>query len=263
MSYTCSHLAVCFVNAKGYRSLKAMDSCIKPLARAAPHGYASPMTPHDHAPTLPLWQVPCPCTVILANGAFPAHPAALAALRSAERIVCCDGAASNLVAGGLTPAAIVGDLDSLSAGLRERFSDRLHLDAGQDDNDLAKAFRYCVERKWRRLVLLGATGLREDHTLGNLGLLADFAAQAEVALLTDTGVFAAVHKPTAFATHPGQQVSLFTFDDRTVLNAAGLRYPVENLRPSRWWQATLNEACGEQFELNCEGGPVLVFLAYA
>lgn len=216
----------------------------------------------QHVPAAPPWQTPHPATAILANGAFPTHPTPLAALRTAERIVCCDGAAAKLVAAGLTPAAIVGDLDSLPLDLRARFSDRLHLDDGQADNDLAKSFRYCLRKNWCKLVILGATGLREDHTLGNLAWLADFAPQAEVALLTDTGVFSAIVQPTVFASHPGQQVSFFTFDSRTILQAHGLRYPVENLQPTRWWQATLNEAVGEQFELRGDGGPVLVFQTY-
>jgi len=208
-------------------------------------------------------QIPSPVTAILANGAFPSHSTPWGVLRAAERIVCCDGAAEKLVAAGLEPAAIVGDLDSLPADLRERFRDRLHLDNGQADNDLAKAFRYCLQQNWRKLVILGATGLREDHTLGNLAWLADFATQAEVAMLTDSGVFAAIRQSAVFKSHPGQQVSLFTFDGRTILLARGLRYPVENLQPTRWWQATLNEACSEQFEIRCEGGPVLVYQTYA
>ena len=211
---------------------------------------------------MPLSPTAQTCTAILANGAFPTHPTPLRALRTAERIVCCDGAAAKLLAAGLTPAAIVGDLDSLPAELRERFRDRLHLDHGQTDNDLAKAFRYCLQQAWHQLVILGATGLREDHTLGNLGWLADFATQAEVSLLTDTGVFTAITRPTVFASHPGQQLSFFTFDSQTRLHAQGVRYPVENLQPTRWWQATLNEALGEQFELRCEGGPALVFRTY-
>ena len=206
--------------------------------------------------------LPQPCTAILANGAFPTHPTPLAALRAAERIVCCDGATEKLVAAGLTPATIVGDLDSLPADLRARFHDRLHLDSGQTDNDLAKAFRYCLQQGWHRLVILGATGLREDHTLGNLSWLADFALEAEVTLLTDTGIFTAVHQPTVLSSHPGQQVSLFTFDSHTVLQAHGLRFPVANLRPTRWWQATLNEACTHEFSLRAEGGPVLVFQTF-
>jgi thiamine pyrophosphokinase len=213
------------------------------------------------APT--LWQVPRPCTVILANGDFPSHPVPTAVLRTAERIVCCDGAAARLTAAGLSPAAIVGDLDSLPAPLRASCADRIHQDPGQDDNDLAKAFRYCLSRGWRRLVILGATGRREDHTLGNLGWLPDFAAEADVALLTDTGTFAAVTGSARFPSHPGQPVSLFTFDGHTVLNARGLRYPVTNLQPVRWWRATLNEALGETFEVSAANGPALVFLAHA
>ena len=201
-------------------------------------------------------------TAILANGNFPIHPAPLAALREAERIVCCDGATVKLVATGLEPAAIVGDLDSLPENLRARFGAILHPEIGQNDNDLAKAFRFCIRQGWRNLVILGATGLREDHTLGNLAWLADFARDAEVSLLTDTGSFTAVYAPTTFPSHPGQQVSIFTFDPQTVLHAQGLRYPVDGLRLTRWWQATLNEALGESFDLSFEGGPVLVFQTY-
>lgn len=201
-------------------------------------------------------------TALLAAGAFPTHPVPLAALRGAERIVCCDSAAANLVAAGLEPAAIVGDLDSLPKKLQTRFRSILHRDPCQEDNDLSKAFRFCIRQGWRYLTILGATGLREDHTLGNLAWLADFSAEATVSLLTDSGCFSAVHVATRFNSRAGQSVSLFTFDPQTVLHAQGLRYPVDGLRLTRWWQATLNEALGDSFELSFEGGPVLVFQTY-
>jgi thiamine pyrophosphokinase len=208
--------------------------------------------------------IPRSSTVILANGVFPTHPTPRAALRTAQRIVCCDGAVRQLLAAtGQTPAAIVGDLDSLPTELQTRFHDIVHRDTSQDDNDLAKAFRFCLSQNWRQIVILGATGLREDHTLGNLGWLVDFALQADVTLLTDTGVFTAVHQGNQLPCHPGQQVSFFTLNGQTTLNAHGLRYPVNQLRPTRWWQATLNEACGTQFEIHAAGGPVLVFQSYA
>lgn len=201
-------------------------------------------------------------TALLAAGAFPTHSVPLGALRTAERIVCCDSAAANLAAAGLQPTAIVGDLDSLPRTLQERFNVILHRDSGQEDNDLSKAFRFCIRQGWRDLVILGATGLREDHTLGNLAWLADFASEAKVLLLTDTGTFSAVHAPARLASHPGQPVSIFTFDPQTVLYARGLRYPVDGIRLTRWWQATLNEALGDSFDLSFEGGPVLVFQGY-
>ena len=202
-------------------------------------------------------------TVILANGVFPTHAVPLAAVKAAERIVCCDGAADKLVAAGLEPAWIVGDLDSASESLRLRCRDKLVCMREQETNDLAKAFRFSVSQGWTDLVILGATGLREDHTLGNLSLLADFAREAKVLLLTDTGWFTPLLTSGRLPASAGQQVSIFSLDPATEVSADGLKYPLAGLRLSRWWQAALNEACGDLISLTFAGGPLLVFQTYA
>ena len=202
-------------------------------------------------------------TVILADGDFPVQPQPLSALRGAARIVCCDGAARKLRAFGLEPAAVVGDMDSLPAAVRRAYGTRVVHDPGQDDNDLSKAFRFCHKQGWRHLVVLGATGLREDHTLGNISLLADFARDARVTLLTDHGEFRPLLKSGRLACRPGQAVSIFSLDPATAINSRGLKYPLRRLRLSRWWQAALNVAEGKSFDLKFTGGPLLVYLAYS
>ena len=202
-------------------------------------------------------------TVVLANGAFPRHAVPLAALRTAERIVCCDGAADKLTAEGIEPSWIVGDLDSASETVRSRYRDKLVRICEQETNDLAKAFRFCVSHGWDQLTILGATGLREDHALGNLSLLVDFAREASVTLLTDTGYFSPVLSSARLASNAGQQVSIFSFDPATALSSEGLRYPLDGLCLNRWWQAALNEASGDSFSLTFEGGPMLVFQSYS
>ena len=82
-------------------------------------------------------------TVILANGRFPTHPVPLSILKNATRLICCDGAANNMEAMGLTPTAIVGDLDSLSEDLKGKYSDRLFQDTDTETNDLTKAVKWC------------------------------------------------------------------------------------------------------------------------
>jgi len=202
-------------------------------------------------------------TVILANGDFPSHATPLAALREARRIVCCDGAADQLWSRGLEPAWIVGDLDSLSPELRARFADRVVPVAEQETNDLAKAFRFCLSRGWRNLTVLGATGRREDHTLGNLSLLADFAAGASVCALTDTGRFTPLVSSAVLPSFKGQPVSIFALDPGVAVYAEGLRYSLDGVSLRRWWRATLNKAEGDRIALTFEGGPLLVFQAYA
>lgn len=201
-------------------------------------------------------------TVILANGQFPTHATPLAALHTAARIICCDGAVDRLGETGLTPAWIVGDLDSLSETARAKYREKLVCVREQETNDLTKAFRFCLSQGWNDLVILGATGLREDHTLVNLSLLVDFAREANVLLLTDTGWFTPLTVSGRLLACAGQQFSIFSFDPATAVHAEGLKYPLDGLRLARWWQAALNEACGDTVTFAFKGGPLLVFQTY-
>ncbi len=201
-------------------------------------------------------------TVIVANGQFPTHATPLAALHSAARVVCCDGAVDKLEAAGLTPTWVVGDLDSVSIEARARYHERLVCVREQETNDLAKAFRFCLSHGWNDLVILGATGLREDHTLANLSWLVDFACEADVLLLTDSGWFTPLTVSARLPAFVGQPVSVFSFDPVSAVHAEGLKFPLDGLRLARWWQAALNEACGDTVSLVFKNGPLLVFQTY-
>ena len=111
--------------------------------------------------------------VVVANGLFPTGQQALELLRQADFVVACDGAVIGLENGRL-PDAVVGDLDSLPEPVRNRYSDRIHRVKDQETNDLTKAVNYVKTLGFREVLILGATGRREDHTLGNISLLAQF-----------------------------------------------------------------------------------------
>lgn len=102
---------------------------------------------------------------------------------------------------------------------------------------------------------MGATGKREDHTLGNISLLADYMDQAEVRMLTDYGMFTPIEEDSVFESFPAQQVSVFNIG-ATELSADGLVYPLSVF--TNWWQGTLNEAVGNRFIIHVRG-KVLVF----
>jgi len=201
-------------------------------------------------------------TVILANGSFPQHEIPLDCLRSAKRIICCDGAAQSLIRYGLEPFAIVGDCDSLTPEISEKYSDRIFRSSEQDTNDLTKSVKWCSENGFNDLEILGATGKREDHTIGNISLLADYAASADVKMLTDTGILFPVTESSKFGCFKGQQVSIFSINNETEITSVGLKYPLINRKLKNWWEATLNEATGSSFELDFRGGPLIVFQKY-
>ena len=190
-------------------------------------------------------------TVILADGDFPKEEQPLSVLRSAARIVCCDGSAASLAGFGLEPTVVIGDLDSLPAEFKTRFADRLIHVREQETNDLTKAFTYCREQGWDNIAILGATGKREDHTLGNLSLLADYSELVpNLKFITNYGMFFIAQKSGDFPAIPGQQISIIALQTGTPVTSSGLKYPMDKLVLNRWWQATLNEALSDNFHLD-------------
>ena len=200
---------------------------------------------------------------ILANGSYPSAAAPLQLLAEAERVVCCDGAAESYIGHGGQPDVIIGDLDSVPQALLHDMAGRIVRVAEQDTNDLSKAFRYCLEKGWTDVVILGATGKREDHTLGNIALLADFAEKMPgIRMVTDDGTFFVVFRKAAFPAVQGQEISLFALRPGTHIFSEGLEYPLDGMAPERLWQATLNVAAADTVSISVkEDFPVIVFMA--
>ena len=201
--------------------------------------------------------------VIVADGKFPEHEIPLRALADADIVVCCDGAATKVDLHGIIPTAIVGDLDSVEENLKKKYANRLFHYPDQDSNDLTKAVKWCLERDYKDITIIGATGLREDHTLGNIGLLANYARLgANVKMLTDTGSFIPMLSSSKIESYKGQQVSIFSPNNRTTITTKNLRYSINNRALEEYWMGTLNESLGDSFELQFDVGPLIVFLKY-
>ena len=125
--------------------------------------------------------------IILANGQYPSLPAVLNKLHTAGTIICTDGSANKLLENGLTPNVIIGDMDSSTIdqgsfkGLYVKISD-------QDNTDLDKALEWCKFNSLSPLTVLGASQLREDHTIGNLILLANYSDELDINFETNEEV---------------------------------------------------------------------------
>ena len=200
-------------------------------------------------------------TVILADGDFPKADEPISILKNATRIICCDGSAVSLVEFGLKPTIIIGDLDSLPEKFKTEFADRLIQVSEQETNDLTKAFTYCLKQGWTNLIILGATGKREDHTLGNLSLLANYQELIpNLKFVTNYGTFFIASKSGNFPAVAGQQISIIALQTGTQVTSFGLKYPLNQLVLNCWWQATLNEAISNQYRLEFpDGAKLLIF----
>lgn len=204
-------------------------------------------------------------TVILANGGFPkkgGEPWKI--LESAKRVIACDGAANTYSRRFLrVPDYIVGDLDSIRSGSGKGESGMKEVGIppfpiphppslvcvpDQSTNDLSKAIAFCRQHGWKDLVILGATGKREDHSLGNVFR----AMEAGVEVVTDYGCFIPVvgqSRTFRKKVGKGSPISVFATDKSTKMESRGLEWPLNGVRFANLYCATLNRASAATVEI--------------
>lgn len=161
-------------------------------------------------------------TVILADGDFPRRGGKpWEILSSAARVVACDGAAAAYRRRfSRWPDFTVGDMDSLA-----KPPPGAVVDFSEDENDLSKAISFCRSRKWKDVVIVGATGKREDHTIANVYI----ALEASIPVVTDHGVFHPVCGSARLPARKGAGVSVFAPDPSTRMTSRGLVWPLEGV----------------------------------
>ena len=203
--------------------------------------------------------------VIVGNGQFPKKEYPLYLLESADCVVCCDGALDTYLRhfSGRNlrrPDVVVGDMDSLSKKTAERFRDIAVKIDEQETNDQSKAFHYILEHfpDVDTVHILGATGKREDHTIGNLSLLMEYAREmrrqdcgrtVSVDIVSDWSTAFAITDSCTLDVGEGRSVSIICPDNSLNIKSEGLVWPTDKVIFDNLWQATLNRASADRISL--------------
>ena len=197
--------------------------------------------------------------VILANGDYPTAQLPLQILNEAPYVACCDGGANEYITKGHLPNIIIGDGDSLCDEYRQQYASLIHHNPDQETNDQTKAVQFLLSKGKRKIAIVGATGKREDHTIGNVSLLIEYMRMgADVRTYTDYGVFIPCKGSSTLECRVGQQISIFNFTAKG-MKSKGLAYPIYDF--TSWWQGTLNRCTDSSFTIEAEG-EYLLFLNY-
>ena len=153
------------------------------------------------------------------------------------------------------PDVIIGDLDSFSRPNLIPDPCSLIPVSDQDTNDLEKAMAYCAKRGWKNPVIVGATGKREDHAIGNVFRALDCGLE----IVTDRGRFIPVRDKAVLKARIGAAVSVFAPDPKTRMTSRGLEWPLEGVKFRNLYCATLNRATATRVTLTATK-PVSVFI---
>lgn len=195
--------------------------------------------------------------VILAEGDYPTHRLPLSILTQCDKVICCDGAANTYINMGKMPMATIGDGDSINEELKSKLNFIFVPD--QETNDLTKAINYAKDLGYKNIAILGATGKRECHTIGNISLLMEYKKMGlNVIMFTDYCSIFPCKDYICIDSKAGQQISIINFG-ATNLTSEGLKYPIYDF--TALWQGTLNECTSNKCSIKADG-EFLIILDY-
>lgn len=173
--------------------------------------------------------------IIFVNGMVENYDSLRRWLQPEDYLICADGGTRHCIALGITPHAIVGDIDSadpavLADFVRQGVEIERHPPA-KDQTDLELALERALRDGAEEILLLGALGGRLDQTLANLHIVAQrrwpipirIAEGAQVAQVLTGGDRLTLTAPI------GSTVSVIPFSSEvTGITYTGLRYPLHD-----------------------------------
>jgi len=172
---------------------------------------------------------------IFLNGDYEDDAFYAARYAAASLVVAADGGYAFLRRLGLRSHVLVGDFDSLDAGLVAEAEasgvEVVRHPVRKDQTDAELAVVQAVRRSLDGIELLGALGGAFDHQLGHVSLLRNMAAAGRSARIAAPGFamrvfYAPAH--VALGAPSGTRVSLVALSPAAVVTLRGLEYPLTN-----------------------------------
>ena len=206
-----------------------------------------------------------PRLIIFANGIVPELESARRLIQAGDVLIAADGGTRHVLALGLFPSIVIGDLDSLTQHDRRRLDEKgveiQQYSRDKDETDLELAFHYACTAGYREILVVGALGGRLDQILGNLSLLTN-PEFSTLDVRIDDGVEEAFITRGRCEVHgkPGDIVSLIPWSGEVSgVCTEGLHWPLhdESLFPDKT-RGISNEMARETVAISQKSGLLLV-----
>jgi thiamine pyrophosphokinase len=178
-------------------------------------------------------------------------------------VIAADGAANTLRKYGLAPDLITGDFDSIEPATLKFYKSQKKIEVrkifNQNRNDLDKAFGFALVRGFQKIHILGATGSRLDHTLGNFSIIKKYYKLSDIIVYDKEYESFFCNEKTEFTYPKGEIVSLMPMPKAEKINSVGLKYKLKNATLEFGkMTGTLNSSTGDIVKIETGKGDLLV-----
>ncbi|MEG2353295.1 MAG: thiamine diphosphokinase [Clostridium sp.] len=204
--------------------------------------------------------------LIVTGGKSPSSKLILQEYNKADFVIGADSGCNALYKNNLNPNMILGDFDSIDVDVLKSIKER-HIEVKifpveKDYTDTELAVYRAIDLKATEIILLGATGSRLDHVMGNIGLL-KYALQKGIraTIKDDNNEIFMVDKSVSLKKSFGQTFSLQAYEAKVEnLTVENAKYYLENHDLEVGSPLTIsNEFLNENVNIKFTRGKLLIF----
>ena len=128
----------------------------------------------------------------------------------------------------------------------------------RNKTDLEKSLDYCKENSIKKVVILGSSGLREDHSMANILIASTYSDILQIEMITSFYRIIFVRENTKINA-PNAPVSIISLSSNNKITTSGLKYDLNNEKLKSFSHGISNEVNGDNFTAKSES-TIVVFI---
>ena len=162
--------------------------------------------------------------VIIGSGEIKDYEKAKSRICAEDYIICADGGYDHAVKMRIEPNILIGDFDSIKKIPED--IERVQYPTRKDMTDSHIALELAKEKGYDKVLLLGFTGDRADHTLTNILLLINYP---DAVIADDNNEIQLIKDTVELCGNSGDTVSIIPIcGNLEGITTSGLEYPLNN-----------------------------------
>ncbi len=174
--------------------------------------------------------------------------------------ICTDGAYDILKKEGITPDAVIGDMDSI----KQKPENCLLISTpDQERNDFEKALQWLIEEKYSTVHITGFRGGRLDHELVNFSLLYYYSTRLDI-FVYDGSQLARILRGGEYLLRgkKGDILSIIPLSPIENARLKGTEYPLESVNLMPGSRGLSNRFVEPEVSLRFSRGSMVVVIPY-
>ncbi|MDO4778770.1 MAG: thiamine diphosphokinase [Tissierellia bacterium] len=180
-------------------------------------------------------------------------------------VICVDRGVDYAFKNGIDFKIAVGDFDSCSeesiSYIEFQKINTLKFDREKDYTDLELAINYVRDKNYKRVLLLGCTGTRLDHTLSNINLLAKHSDDKLNLLILDDNNLLQIVRKRIYLKKSELNISILPTHEDSIFSIYGSKWELNDHYIEYGSSLTISNEFKRDVEIEVKKGSILLFLS--